>query len=80
MKRGRRKKSFDCIAFKRQAQAQIYKEIKGLSPKEEIAYFRRQAATGPLGNFWKALERPAKVEAGSEASPTTTGQHQLISK
>ena len=77
MKRRKRAKAFDCIAFKRQAQAQIYKEIKGLSPKEEIAYFRRQAASGPLGKFWKALERRSQAEAGSEGSATTTPQHQL---
>ena len=57
MKRRRTAKGFDCIAFKRQAQAEIYEEIKGLSPEEEIAYFRRRAATGPLGKLWKALER-----------------------
>jgi hypothetical protein len=69
MKRRRPAKGFDCIAFKRKAQAEIYEEIKGLSPEEEIAYFRRQAAAGPLGKLWKALERPSHSEAGSEASP-----------
>jgi hypothetical protein len=80
MKRRRPTKRFDCIAFKRQAQMEIYEEIKGLSREEEIAYFRRQAATGPLGNFWKALEPRAKAEAGAEASPTASPQHQLIVK
>ena len=77
MKRRRQGKGFDCIEFKRKAQAEIYGKIKGLSPEEEIAYFRRRAATGPLGKFWKALERRSQAEAGSEGSATTTPQHQL---
>jgi len=68
MMRRRPAKGFDCIAFKRKAQTEIYEEIKGLSPEEEIAYFRRRAAAGPLGKFWKALERRAEAEADSEAS------------
>ncbi len=76
MKRRRAAKGFDCIAFKRQAQAEIYEEIKGLSPEEEIAYFRRQAAAGPLGKLWKAIERPSQSEAGSEASPMASAQLQ----
>ena len=42
MKRSKAGKGFDCVEFKRQAQAEIYQEIKGLSPEEEIEYFRRQ--------------------------------------
>ena len=33
---------FDCMAFKRKTQAQIYKEIKGMTAEEELAYFRRK--------------------------------------
>jgi hypothetical protein len=36
MKRRKTEHGFDCIEFKRQAQAEIYQEIKGLSPEEEI--------------------------------------------
>jgi hypothetical protein len=57
MKRSKRARGFDCIEFKRQAQAEVYEEIKGLSPEEEIEYFSRRASTGPLGRLWKALER-----------------------
>jgi hypothetical protein len=57
MKRPKSEKGFDCVAFKRRVQAEICKEIKGLSPEEEIEYFRRRAAAGPLGKWWKALER-----------------------
>jgi hypothetical protein len=80
MRQRRTAKGFDCIAFKRRAQAEIYEEIKGLSPEEEIAYFRRQAAAGPFGKLWKALERRSQAESGSEASPTAAAQHQLTLK
>jgi hypothetical protein len=57
MKAHKGQKTFDCIEFKRRVQAEIYEDIKGLSPEEEIAYFQREVATGPLGTFWKSLER-----------------------
>jgi hypothetical protein len=80
MKRRRPAKGFDCNAYKRQAQAEIYEEIKGLSPEEEIEYFRLRAATGPLGKLWKALERHSEGVAGSEASPTAAAHTQLVLK
>ncbi len=80
MKRRKPGKGFDCIEFKRQAQAEIYQEIKGLSPEEEIKYFRRQVAAGPLGQLWKALERRSGAAAGKEVSSTATASHQLTLK
>lgn len=50
------KKEFDCIEFKRQAQARIYERIRGLSPQEEIEYFRKAADEGPLAEWWRALK------------------------
>ena len=61
MKRRKTGKAFDCIGFKRKVQAEIYEEIKGLSPEQEIEYFRRQAVTGPLGKWWKGLEPHPEV-------------------
>jgi len=80
MKRRRPTRRFDCIAFKRQSQAEIYEEIKGLYREEEIAYFRRRAANGALGKLWKALERSATAETESEAASTAASQHQLTIK
>jgi hypothetical protein len=60
MTRVNAKKGFDCIAFKRQAQAEIYREIRGLSAGQEIEYFRQWAAKGPLGEWWKSLERRSR--------------------
>jgi hypothetical protein len=57
MKPRKTENEFDCIEFKRKVQAEIYEEIEGLSPQQEIEYFRRQAVTGPLGKWWQGLER-----------------------
>ena len=55
------KKDFDCVEFKRRAQARIYERIKDLSPEEEIDYFRKAAEDGPLGESWKACKRHSRV-------------------
>jgi len=49
-------KTFDCIAFKRAAQLQIYDEIKYMSREEEMAYFHNKAETGPLREWWLRLQ------------------------
>lgn len=77
MKRRKPGKGFDCIEFKRRAQAEIYEEIKGLPPEEEIEYFRRRAATGPFSKLWKALERRSRAVTGSKASPAEAAHHEL---
>ncbi len=59
---------FDCVESKRKAQAEIYEEIRGLSPPDEIRYFEAQAIRGPLGNLWRALhERDETAESESLA-------------
>ena len=60
MKTTRAKKDFDCVEFKREAQARIYERIKGLSPEEEIDYFHKAAEEGPLGESWNAAQDQAK--------------------
>ncbi len=55
------KKNFDCVEFKRQAQARIYERIKDLSPEEEVEYFRKAAEEGSLGDWWKALQKHSRV-------------------
>lgn len=80
MKRRKSEKGFDTIEFKRKVQAEIYEEIKGLSPEQEMEYFRQQAANGPLGKWWKALERHSRRAVADEASSTETRSHQLTTK
>ena len=48
-------KDFDCVEFKRKAQSRIYAQIKGLSPREEIEYFRKAADEGPFAEWWKGV-------------------------
>ncbi len=60
MKTNKAKKDFDCVEFKRQAQARIYERIKDLSPAEEIDYFRKAAEEGSLGEAWKAARDHAQ--------------------
>ena len=59
-----KKKTFDCVACKRQAQARIYEVIRNLSPEEEIAYFRKAAEEGPLGEWWRSLTASRHSTAG----------------
>jgi hypothetical protein len=66
MKRPKTEKGFDCIEFKRRVQAEIYEEIKELSSVEEIEYFRRRAANGLLGEWWKALGRRSESAVKAE--------------
>jgi hypothetical protein len=74
MKRRKAKRGFDCVGFKRKVQAEIYQEIKGLSAEEEIEYFRRWAAKGPLGKWWKALESRWRSTASEDAVETPSLQ------
>ena len=80
MKRRKPRKNFDCVEFKRQAQAEIYQDIKGLTPEEEIEYFRRQVAAGPFGKLWKALEAHSRDADGREPSAAGTASPQLTNK
>jgi hypothetical protein len=38
------KKTFDAVEFMRQRREEISKDIEGMTPKEEIDYFKRKAA------------------------------------
>lgn len=38
------KKTFDAVEFMRRRREQISKEIEGMTPKEEIEYFKKKAA------------------------------------
>ena len=48
-------RGFDCVEFKRHAQAQIYERIKDMTPEQEIEYFHDAADTGPLGEWWRKI-------------------------
>jgi hypothetical protein len=49
------RKTFDCVQFKHKAQAEIYEDIKGLTPGQQIEYFDRKADQGPMGKWWRQV-------------------------
>jgi len=49
----RRDDSFDCIAFKRQVQEEVYEEIQDLTVEQRVQYFNEAARTGPFAKFWR---------------------------
>ncbi len=53
-------KPFDCVEFKRGAQAEIYEEIKDLTPEEQLEYFRKSGRSGPLSEWWRAVRTAAE--------------------
>ena len=58
-------KAYDCVAAKRRAQARIYDQIHDRSPVEQIAFFRREAAAGDLGTWWRQLHESKQARASS---------------
>jgi hypothetical protein len=48
-------KDFDAIEFKRHTQARIVEAVRGMTPAEEIAYYRRLALYGPLDQWWTQI-------------------------
>ena len=40
----KKKKTFDAVAFMRKRRDEISKEIEGMTPQQEIEYFKRNAA------------------------------------
>ena len=44
----KKRKTFDCVEMKHQAQEQIRKELEGKSPEEQVAYLRRGRAARRL--------------------------------
>ena len=62
----RKKKTFDCIDFKRRFQTRIYEDIRGMTFEEEVTYFQRRAEQGNLGEWWRWV----KAESAAVPSPT----------
>lgn len=54
-------KFFDCLAYKRAVQEQIYEEIKHMTREQEIQYFRRRAEQGSLGSWWRKVKEQGKA-------------------
>jgi len=52
-------KPFDCLAFKWKVEAEVYQEIKDLTPEQHIEYFRHHAQTGPFAELVAMLQEQA---------------------
>ncbi len=57
-------KEFKCVDFKHETQMQIYREIKNLTPEEEIEYFHRRAESSVFGKWWGKLYGRAAAAGG----------------
>jgi len=53
----RASKRFDCVQFKRLAQEKIASDVSGMTPEEELDYFKTSVERGPLGRWWRSLEK-----------------------
>ena len=51
---------FDCVAFKRKAQEQIYQETKDMTPEQYLEYVHRSVQEGEMGEIWRRFaKKPA---------------------
>ena len=65
-----KKKTFDCLEFKRRTQARIYKEIRDMTLDEQLEYFRLRAENGPLGEWWKTKKHSSAAPASDSGGRT----------
>jgi hypothetical protein len=68
MSRTQMTKTFDCIAFKRHVQSEIYEKIEDMTAEERREYFRVEAESGDLGDWWKAVKSRPEGMATSPSS------------
>lgn len=54
-------KDFNCLEFKQKAQEKIAEEIKNLTPKEQIQYFRDLAESSSLSKWWKSVKNQSST-------------------
>lgn len=69
MSRTTNEKGFDCLAFKRQAQAEIYEAIRDLPVPQQIEYLRRRAESGALGDWWKSVKNAHRGSLRASPAP-----------
>ncbi len=46
-------KKFDCVAFKRKAQAEMYEQMNSMSVRQQRDFLRERAQGGALADWWK---------------------------
>jgi len=55
------KKEFDSIQVKREAQEKIYEAIKGMTPEQEIEYFRQALNKSKFSKWWQSAASRAEM-------------------
>lgn len=71
----------DCVAMKRAAQAKLAEKTRGMTHAEEIAFYEREAATGPMADYWRSIRSKEgtglggnRAASGRTASRPTVGR------
>jgi len=52
---------FDSIQIKRYSQERIYEAIKGMTPEEEIAYFRQSVDRSKFSKWWRSASSRSEI-------------------
>lgn len=67
MKKKKRTKNFDALAFKEKAQKRLYKATRGMTWEEQVEYYHKKALNGPFSRLVKKYTPyPPKVAKASE--------------
>jgi len=54
------KKKFNAVEMKRKIQAEIYEEVKNLTPEQELEYYRKSSERGVFGKLFNSAHRKMK--------------------
>jgi hypothetical protein len=57
--------TFDSMAWLERVQAEIYEEIKDLTPAQELEYWRQAALRGPRRKEWREIYRRKGIVVGT---------------
>ena len=58
----KKEKKFDCVAMKREIQAQIYNETKDMGAEEFLAYCHEAVEKGPFAQKMKRIQTRQQKE------------------
>jgi cell division protein FtsX len=59
---------YDCVQAKRDAQTRIYESIRDRSRDEQVEFFRKEAASGELGAWWKQIRTQKEARPSSDTA------------
>ena len=51
-----KKIEIDAVKLKLKIQNELYEETKNMTPKQLRAFYKNEASTGPLSEFWKRIQ------------------------